>query len=679
MRRRESQHFGGRIFLLLLGLAGAASIAAPAGAGAAVGDLGYGGCLTGKTEAGPIGGGGSGSCSALDAAAIGGVGSGLDFPGGISISPDGRSVYAASLFDDAVAHFRRSAATGALSFAGCWTANKAAGPAPGSGACEALPGISSTGENTGFDELLTTALSPDGRSLYAAGADDAIVRFTRNTTTGDLTYQDCITGEKESGPTPGGTGACAAIPSVNSGGANSGLDNPQTLSVSADGKTLYAGAVGDDAIARFTRNTTTGALSYEGCNSGETESAAACALTSFAQSDGKDSGFDGIQQIVQSADGKSLYVAATGDSSVLAFSRDQTDGSLTGPDCISGEKGSGPVPDGTGACELIPSFTATGDDSGVGGLTALALSPDGSSLYGAGLLDASIARFSRDRTSGDLVYRGCTSGEKESGPPPDGTSACAPIPGATSAGALSGLGFSYAVAVSHDGRSVYGLGINDSAVATFDRNTSTGALSYDGCLTGQTQVAACTETPTATSFGMNSGLYLTGPAQDTMALSPDDASLYVLARNDDAITLFDRETPPPSGPPTGPKGPAPDTTPPGLTVTGKKTQKGSKVVKLKVTSDEAASVEASGTVKVPVVKGSASAAKAKKSKLKGDSAEVAAGATETLKLKLKGRSRKLGKKAQKAGKKVKVKATVTGVDAAGNSSSANRKVKLKGK
>jgi 6-phosphogluconolactonase (cycloisomerase 2 family) len=118
---------------------------------------------------------------------------------------------------------------------------------------------------------------------------------------------------------------------------------------------------------------------------------------------------------------------------------------------------------------------------------------------------------------------------------------------------------------------------------------------------------------------------------------------------------------------------------PTITLKGKKTQKRSKLVKVKVTVDEAATVAGTGTIKVPVVKGSATVAKKKKSKLKGRTKDAAPGETVTLKLKLRKQAKKLTKKAQRKGKKPKAKVKVTATDAAGNKSSAKRKIKLKKK
>ncbi len=118
---------------------------------------------------------------------------------------------------------------------------------------------------------------------------------------------------------------------------------------------------------------------------------------------------------------------------------------------------------------------------------------------------------------------------------------------------------------------------------------------------------------------------------------------------------------------------------PTITLKGKKTQKGSKLVRVKVTVDEAATVAGTGTIKVPLVKGSAATAKKKKSKLRSQTKDAAPGDTVTLKLKLKKKAKRLTKKAQRKGKKPKAKVTVTATDAAGNESQAKRKIKLKKK
>src|SRR4029077_8394738 len=112
----------------------------------------------------------------------------------------------------------------------------------GTNACAQIASATSQGANSGLDELRSLALSADGKSLYVtAAADDAVARFDRDPATGALSYQGCFTGETETGPT--GTAACAQIGSATSAGTDSGLDFLQSVAVSADGKSVYAGAL----------------------------------------------------------------------------------------------------------------------------------------------------------------------------------------------------------------------------------------------------------------------------------------------------------------------------------------------------------------------------------------------------------------------------------------------------
>jgi hypothetical protein len=92
------------------------------------------------------------------------------------------------------------------------------------------------------------AVGPDGRSVdVASGNDDAVARFIRDPLTGGLTYAGCQSAETESGA------VCTALPGAAPAGANTGMDGPRALTVSSDGRSLYALAGGDDAIARFDR------------------------------------------------------------------------------------------------------------------------------------------------------------------------------------------------------------------------------------------------------------------------------------------------------------------------------------------------------------------------------------------------------------------------------------------
>ena len=83
----------------------------------------------------------------------------------------------------------------------------------------------------GLDGAISVTISPDGKHLYAAGGgDDAVAVFSRNTTTGALTFV-----EKQQDSDRG----------------VDGLDGAISTTVSPDGMHLYAAGVRDNAVAVF--------------------------------------------------------------------------------------------------------------------------------------------------------------------------------------------------------------------------------------------------------------------------------------------------------------------------------------------------------------------------------------------------------------------------------------------
>jgi len=136
-------------------------------------------------------------------------------------------------------------------------------------------------------------------------------------------------------------------------------------------------------------------------------------------------------------------------------------------------------------------------------------------VYAASLLDHAIARFDRDTATGALTPAGCIQdgGKADCGPTQQG------LNGATG------------VAVSPDRKSVYVASLLDHAIARFDRDTATGALTPAGCI-------------------QDAGLADCGPTQPGLSgargvvVSPDERSVYVTstgAAGDHAIVRFDRE------------------------------------------------------------------------------------------------------------------------------------------
>jgi sirohydrochlorin ferrochelatase len=386
----------------------------------------------------------------------------------VALSADGASLYVSSTLDDSIARFARNTTNGKLSYKGCITGETASGAPGGTRACDPIGSATSNGAGSGLDDVRTLTLSPDGTSLYVVSLfDDAVARFGRNTTTGKLTYKDCVTGETESGPA--GSGACTAVGSATSIGTNSGLDTPESVAVSADGGSLYVGAAFDDAVARFDRNATSGKLSYKGCITGETQSGAAgsgaCDAIGTAASLGANSGLDQLTSVTLSPDGASLYITSLTDDAIARFTRNTTSGKLSYRDCVTGETESGPA--GSGACDAIGTATALGANSGLDAPKNLALSSNGASLYANARDDDAVARFNRNTTSGKLLYKSCVTGETESGSA--GSGACKRIGSAVSGGASSGLDAPEALVVSPDDASLYAVAPTDDAIARFTR------------------------------------------------------------------------------------------------------------------------------------------------------------------------------------------------------------------
>ena len=148
----------------------------------------------------------------------------------MAVTTDGRHVYAAEQNGNAIAIFTRTARN-RLEYTGCisrW--KKRATPNALSRtrtACSASPGL---------------ALSPDGSRLYAVSyADNALVTFKRDTTTGALEYVGCVSGSS-------GSKKCA----VTTAG---GLASAANVVVSPDASRIYVVSLGG-GLATFAPSAT---------------------------------------------------------------------------------------------------------------------------------------------------------------------------------------------------------------------------------------------------------------------------------------------------------------------------------------------------------------------------------------------------------------------------------------
>jgi 6-phosphogluconolactonase (cycloisomerase 2 family) len=300
---------------------------------------------------------------------LGGV-NGLDAARGVAVSPDGASVYVASGFDHAVAVFSRDISSGELGFVEVQR--------------DGAAGVD------GLNLAASVAVSPDGAHVYVAGSgEDAIAVFGRNGLTGALSFvefqQDGV-------------------------GGVDGLDLDRSVTVSPDGRHVYATGQLDNAVAVFSRNQTSGALTF---------------VELEQDGVGGVGGLGGPRGVTVSPDGAHVYIASVFDSAVAVFSRNQTTGALT---FVEFEQ------NGVAGVE------------GIFGASSAVVSPDGGYAIVTGSDDDAIAVFERDRGTGALDFVEVHQ---------DGLAG------------VDGLGGAFWAAVSPDGTNVYVASDVDDELAVF--------------------------------------------------------------------------------------------------------------------------------------------------------------------------------------------------------------------
>ena len=308
--------------------------------------------------------------------------------------------------------------------------------------------------NQGLRAPEEMAVSPDGLNVYTASVvEDSIGVFTRNPGTGALTFLEV----QEDGV-----------------GGVDGLRRASGVAVSPDGNCVYGTGEQDDAVAVFSRNVVTGALSYvemenpdrpqavvvspddshvyvlgtQGPSNGPgavhvfSRTPPACALTFVEEATGD---VDGLgkqpEAMAISADGAHVYVGGsffdgtTTQGAVITLSRNVVTGTLS---------------------FVEREYNGAGGVDRLAKVSGMAVSPDGGSVYAASGADDSIVVFSRNAGTGDLTF----------------------LEFQKDGGAVDGLKGASAVAVSPDSAYVYVAGRADEAVAVFRRTATSGALRF---------------------------------------------------------------------------------------------------------------------------------------------------------------------------------------------------------
>ena len=271
-----------------------------------------------------------------------------------------------------------------------------------------------------MDGPSVTVLTPDDKFLYViSNQSDAINVFSRNTTNGVLTLEE----EYVNG------GLDAASNTINE------MNFPYGLAISPDGNFIYVTGLLDNALNVFSRNTTTGELT----------------LVADYLDGGQDEGMniiDGLSTptlLTVSPDNKHVYVSANGDNSIAVFSRNIGDGKLTYVELLK---------DGATDAMANPLTKLRG--------TKPIVSPDNNHVYVASSVEDAVTVFSRNTTTGVLtLVEELVDGGQDA-----------------AMNALTGLDAAYEARVSPDNNQVYVVGTVDDAITVFDRNTTTGVLTF---------------------------------------------------------------------------------------------------------------------------------------------------------------------------------------------------------
>ena len=201
---------------------------------------------------------------------VGGV-TGLNFVDNLSVSPDGKNVYAAGITSKTFVTFARDAA-GKLT--------------------EVQVLQNGVDVPAGLNGVIFNSTSPDGKNVYAAATlDNAIVVFSRRKFNGFLTPIQVL---------------------QNGVGGVTGLKGVFPVIVSRDGKNVYAGARTDHTVLVYSR-ASNGKLTL---------------IQTLTEGVGTAKGIDGARFIAESFEGDTIYVAGLAHNTIAVLHRDST-GKLT--------------------------------------------------------------------------------------------------------------------------------------------------------------------------------------------------------------------------------------------------------------------------------------------------------------------------------------------------------------
>jgi 6-phosphogluconolactonase (cycloisomerase 2 family) len=317
-------------------------------------------------------------------------------------------------------------------------------PLAGAGGCVSQSAPLGCTAARGLDDARAVALSPDGKSLYAVAATPAsVTSFSVDARNGLLQQLNLS------------AGCLVSIDQTDCGSARA-LTGASAIAVSPDGLHVYVAASTAGAVTSFARQPNGSLVQLAGI--------AGCSTTTLTPGCDTAPSLGGADAIAISPDGRFVYVAGSSADSLVVFSRDAATGRLT------------PLP-GAAGC-LRANRTGCTPVTGVDAPSAIAITPDGTSLYVTSTA-GTLTSFQRDVASGTLTQLPAGTGCLSDGPLADCT-------------AIGGLARASALAISPDGLNVIAVGTDDDAVLSFRRDPATGTLTRASCVSGSTATAGCT-------------------------------------------------------------------------------------------------------------------------------------------------------------------------------------------
>ncbi len=256
----------------------------------------------------------------------------------------------------------------------------------------------------------------------------------------------------------------------NGQGSVRGLRGASQSAISADGANVYVVGALDDAVVVFERDPATGVLDF---------------LEYHQNGAGGVENLRSPTDVAVSPDGRHVYVTSELDDSLVVFRR------------VS-----------FGRLGFAGSYVSSVNGIfGIGGASAVAVSPDGTLVYVTGRFEDSIAVFSRDATSDDLVLS-------------DVESAYFGSPGLIGASDVS---------VSPDGRHIYATGEIDDAIAIFAKDPTQDAIAFvDWLQNGSNGVAGLSGASSITLDKTGAFAFATGSWSDALAVFSRESSTGLL-------------------------------------------------------------------------------------------------------------------------------------------------------